>query len=135
MNRCFIKSIDSFRVFMLGESVPCYIQRYCKQLDDSKWQWFYVQMSEPVTFVTDMAYLFYVLKWILKYDFDDLSYAVYFQDIMDPESNPQSLIKDEWLPVLRNRYGQRLKKELYEIHYSLNEESDNDVNVDDSVIF
>ncbi|OIJ21359.1 hypothetical protein BKP45_00850 [Anaerobacillus alkalidiazotrophicus] len=135
MNRSFIKSIDSFQVFMLGEGVPCYVQRYCKQLDASQWQWFYEQMLEPVTFVTDTAYLFYVLKWILKYDFDDLSYAVYFQDIMDPECNPQSLIKDEWLPVLWNRYGQRLKKELFGIRCSLNDESVTDVIGDDAAIF
>lgn len=135
MNRDFIKSFDSFKVFMLGEDVPCYVQRYCKQLDDSQWQWFYEQMLEPVTFVTDSTYLFYVLKWILKYDFDDLSYAVYFQDIMDPECIPQSLIKDEWLPVLWNRYGQRLKKELFEIHFSLKDELSTDVIDDETVIF
>lgn len=135
MNRSFIKSIDSFQVFMLGEGVPCYLQRYCKQLDDSQWQWFYEQMVEPVTFVTDIAYLFYVLKWILKYDFDDLSYAVYFQDMMDPECIPQSLIKNEWLPVLWNRYEQRLKKELFEIHCNSNNESVTDVIGDDAVIF
>ncbi|MFV2051138.1 hypothetical protein KDJ21_011585 [Metabacillus litoralis] len=104
-------------------------------MDDSQWQWFYEQMLEPVTFVTDSTYLFYVLKWILKYDFDDLSYAVYFQDIMDPECIPQSLIKDEWLPVLWNRYGQRLKKELFEIHFSLKDELSTDVIDDETVIF
>lgn len=120
---------------MLGEDVPCYVQRYCKQLDDSQWKWFYEQMVEPVTFVTDIAYLFYVLKWILKFNFDDLSYAVYFQDILDPECIPQSLIKNEWLPVLRNRYEQRLKKELFEIRCSSNNESVSDVIGDDAVIF
>jgi len=135
MNRSFIKSIDSFQVFMLGEGVPCYIQRYCKKLDHSQWQWFYEQMLEPVTFVMDIAYLFYELKWILKYEFDDLSYAVYFQDIMDPECNPQSQIKDEWLPVLWDRYGQRLEKELSEIHCSSNNASVTDNIGDDATIF
>ncbi|MBU9713142.1 hypothetical protein [Evansella tamaricis] len=104
-------------------------------MDDSQWQWFYEQMLEPVTFVTDIPYLFYILKWILKYDFDDLSYAVYFQDLMDPECIPQSLIKDEWLPVLCNRYELRLKKELFEIRCSVNDGSVTDIIGDDSVIF
>ncbi|MBU9714338.1 hypothetical protein [Evansella tamaricis] len=128
-------SIESFQVFMLGEDVPCYLRRYCKQLNDSQWQWFYEQIMEPVTFVTDIAQLFYVLKWILKYDFDDLSYAVYFQDIMDPECSPQSLIKEEWLPVLWHRYEQRLMNELFEIRGSLNNKSVPDVIGDDSIIF
>ncbi|WP_058306087.1 hypothetical protein [Gracilibacillus massiliensis] len=129
MNRNFIKSFDSFQVFMLGEDRPNYIHRYCNQLDDSQWQWFYEQMLEPVAFVTDITYLFYVLKWILKYDFDDLSYAVYFQDIMNPECIPQSQIKDEWLAKLLDRYEQRLKKELSEIHYSSNVTIDDDAGI------
>ena len=91
-------------------------------------------MLEPVTFVMDISYLLYGLKWILKYDFDDLSYAVYFQDIMDPECNP-SQIKDEWLLVLWNRYGQRLEKELSEIHCSSNDASVTDIIGDDATIF
>ncbi|WP_222860157.1 hypothetical protein [Gracilibacillus massiliensis] len=98
-------------------------------MDDSQWQWFYEQMLEPVAFVTDITYLFYVLKWILKYDFDDLSYAVYFQDIMNPECIPQSQIKDEWLAKLLDRYEQRLKKELSEIHYSSNVTIDDDAGI------
>lgn len=135
MNRNFIKSLDSFQVFMLGEDMPSYIHRYCNQLDDAQWQWFYEQMLEPVAFVTDISYLFYELKWILKYDFDDLSYAVYFQAMMNPECMPQPPIKEEWLSTLRDRYVQRWKKELSDIHYSSMDTSVTDSMDDDPVIF
>lgn len=97
--------------------VPNYVQRYCETLDEFKWQWFYSQMKEPIKFVTNVDNLFYILKWILKANFDDLSYAIYFQDVMDPECRPESLIKDEWLPILRKRYYKQLMEDISEIHY------------------
>ncbi|MEW6215652.1 MAG: hypothetical protein AB1478_10710 [Nitrospirota bacterium] len=69
-------------------------------------------MKEPVEFVVDIEYLFYILKWILKDDFDDLGYAVYFQVIMDPEMRPEPLIKDEWWTILDKRYRGRLMDDL-----------------------
>ncbi|MBN1970374.1 MAG: hypothetical protein JW870_13480 [Candidatus Delongbacteria bacterium] len=68
-------------------------------------------------FVTDINYLFYILKWILKQDFIDLSYSVFMQDIMDPEYRPETLIKNEWCPILQERYFEQLQKDFQEIYY------------------
>lgn len=108
----FMKSLDSFKNFMFSNDVPNYVKRYCSGLDEFKWQWFYYQMKEPVKFVADIEYLVYILKWILKEDFDDLGYAVYFQVIMDPEIRPEPLIKDEWRTILDKRYQERLQNDL-----------------------
>lgn len=108
----FMESLELFKEFMIGSKSPNYVKRYCLQLDKFKWQWFYYQMKEPVEFVVDIEYLFYILKWILKDDFDDLGYAVYFQVIMDPEMRPKPLIKDEWLTILDKRYTERLLDDL-----------------------
>lgn len=67
---------------MTGSKSPNYVKRYCLRLDKFKWQWFYYQMKEPVEFIGDIECLFYILKLILKDDFDDLGYAVYFQVII-----------------------------------------------------
>jgi hypothetical protein len=108
----FMESLETFKEFMSGGQSPNYVKRYCLQLDEFKWLWFYHQMKEPVEFVVDVEYLFYILKWILKEDFDDLSYAVYFQVIMDPEMRPEPLIKDEWWPILDKQYQECLQNEL-----------------------
>lgn len=115
MDNKFMKSLDSFKSFMSGNNAPNYVKRYCIRLDELKWQWFYCQMREPVEFVTDINDLFYILKWILKHDFDDLAYEVYFQDMMDPEGRPESLIKEEWRDILQTRYKQRLAEDIPEI--------------------
>lgn len=97
---------------MTSSKSPNYVRRYCLQLDEFKWQWFYYQMKEPVEFIVDIEYLFYILKWILKDDFDDLGYSVYFQVIMDPEMRLEPLIKDEWWTILDKRYSERLMDDL-----------------------
>ncbi|MEL7567484.1 MAG: hypothetical protein AAGU75_00395 [Bacillota bacterium] len=96
-----MKSLDEFKEFMAGSKVPNYVRRYCEDLDEFKWQWFYLQMKEPIEFVADVDYLFYILKWILKSNFDDLGYEVYFQSVMNPEMHPEPLIKDEWWSILQ----------------------------------
>jgi hypothetical protein len=121
MDNKFMKSLDSFKNFMSGNDVPNYVKRYCGGLDEFKWQWFYFEMKETIEFVTDIDCLFYILKWILKHDFDDLAYEVFFQEIMDPECRPKSLIKDEWWDILQARYKQRLAEDIPDIHYDRND--------------
>lgn len=111
MEKAFMRSLYSFQFFMASSHVPAYINRYCEKLDESSWKHFYGQMEEPVRFTKDVNSLFYVLKWILKYDFDDLSYAVFVQDFMDPEGNG-GIIKDNWWPILHDRYWQRIKNDI-----------------------
>jgi hypothetical protein len=107
-----LMSFDSFKTFMVSNNVPNYINRYCNDLSDVKWIWFYAQMSEPLHFVADIDYLLYILKWILKSDFKDLSYEVYFYEIMDAEGRPESSIKDEFWPMLTERYSKQLEEDI-----------------------
>jgi len=108
----FMKSLPEFRAHMTSPNVPNYVRRYCEHLNGRKWKWFYEQMSIALEVVDNIEYLFYVLKWILKQDFDDLTYEIYLQDYLDPEMNPASLIKDGWHKVLCERYKGRLKEDL-----------------------
>ena len=98
---------------MTSPGVPNYVMRYCEYLNGKKWKWFYEQMDTALEVVDNIEYLFYVLKWILKDDFDDLTYEIYLQDYLDPEMNPASLIKDGWHKVLYERYKDRLEEDLY----------------------
>lgn len=102
---------------MTSNRVPAYINRYCEKLDEGSWKRFYEQMEEPVSFTRDINELFYVLKWILKFDFHDLSYAVFVQYFMDPEGNG-CLIEDEWWPVLRDRYWQQMKNDMSDLFWN-----------------
>ncbi|MHC1685276.1 MAG: hypothetical protein AB6733_20445 [Clostridiaceae bacterium] len=63
---------------MLSDEVPNYVIRYSKQLNEVKWIWFYAQMLEAVMITDELDYMFYVLKWILKTNFHDLAYEMYF---------------------------------------------------------
>ena len=107
-----MKSLPEFKEQMTSLKVPNYVIRYCEDLDKQKWKWFYVQMKNALEVTNDVDYLFYVLKWILKYDFDDLTYAIFLQDYMDPEMRPESLIKDEWHGTLYERYKDRLAEDV-----------------------
>ena len=103
---------------MTSQSVPNYVIRFCEDLNETKWHWFYKQMKNSASYVADMSALFYVLKWILKNDFDDLLYEIYFQDYCDPEMRAESLIKDEYQDALQKRYGKRLAEDtLYSREY------------------
>lgn len=107
-----LTSFDSFKTFMMSGNVPNYINRYCNNLSEVKWIWFYAQMLEPIYFVTDIDYLLYILKWILKSDFKDLSYEIYFYEVMDAEGRPESLIKYEFWPMLTERYTKQLEIDI-----------------------
>jgi hypothetical protein len=104
---------------MSCDKVPNHVWRYCNQLDNNGWIWFYEQIKEPLKLVADMEFLFYTLKWILKEEFDDLSYELYAQYIIDPECRYDGMIKPEWLPRLEKRYGSKLENELCDIYKNL----------------
>ena len=107
-----MKSLNAFKAFMKSGDAPNCLVRYCRHLDKYGWLWFYEQMKEPAEFVKDIQYLFYILKWILKTDFDDLSYAVYVQYVMDSEMVYDDPIKDVWLGILQKRYGKIMEEEI-----------------------
>jgi len=111
MNKRFIENLNSFKEFMLSDDVPRYVIRYCNQLNEVKWIWFYAQMIEAVMITDELEYLFYVLKWILKTDFHDLTYEMYFYDMTNPECRSQSLIKDEYWTVYSEHYHAQLMED------------------------
>jgi hypothetical protein len=104
MSKSFIETLDSFKKLMLSNAVPNYVNRYCKQLNEGKWIWFYAQMIEAVMITDELDYLFYVLKWILKTDFHDLGYEMYFYDMTNPECRSESLIKDKYCAIYNQHY-------------------------------
>ena len=104
----FMKSLSDFKTYMTGCNVPNYVLRYCDLLDEQGWQWFYGQVGDALNFVGDIERFFYILKWILKYDFIDLTYEIFVHDIMDPESCSESLIKDECREFLEDKYNDEL---------------------------
>ena len=57
-------------------------------------------------------YLFYVLKWILKYDFDDIVYEMYCQDVLNPEDRRESLIKPSRWSECCSKYHDRFEKDF-----------------------
>ena len=83
---------------MTSKAVPNYVFRYCRELNKAQWEWFYKQMIIAIELTNEPEYLFYILKWILKYDYDDLAYEMYCHDILDPESRKETLIKpSKWV--------------------------------------
>lgn len=100
----FMKTLDSFKSFMTSDLAPGYVQRYCHQLNDVKWIWFYAQMIEAMLITDEPEYLFYVLKWILKNNLHDLAYEMYCQDMMNPECRSESLIKDSLWDAYSSHY-------------------------------
>ncbi len=72
-------------------------------------------MKEPLQFILCEEYLFYILKWILKEPFEDLSYEVYLHVMMDPEKTSKSLIKAEWKIILDKRYEEKLNELISEL--------------------
>ena len=103
-----MKSLVEFKRKMTSPNAPNYVRRYCEDLSGQKWEWLYAQMKGAMEISVDADRLMYVLKWILKTNFDDLVYEVYFQDYMNPEMSPDSLVKNEWQDVLHERYKERL---------------------------
>ncbi len=58
MNGNFIETLDRFKKFMLSNNAPNYVIRYCEQLNEIKWIWFYAQMMEAVMITDELDYLF-----------------------------------------------------------------------------
>ncbi|GEP67261.1 hypothetical protein [Clostridium beijerinckii] len=112
INRKFIENLNTFKESMLSDDIPSYVIRYCEQLNEVKWIWFYVQMMEAVIITEELDYLFYVLKWILKTDFHDLAYEMYFYDMINPECSSESLIKDEYRAMYSQRYHTQFMEDL-----------------------
>jgi hypothetical protein len=93
MNSEYMKTLKSFKTFMTSDAVPNYVFRYCSKLGKGQWEWFYDQMIIALELTDEPDYLFYVLKWILKFDYDDIAYEMYCHDMMDPECRNETLIK------------------------------------------
>lgn len=107
-----MKSIDTFKIFMAGPESPNYVSRYCEHFNDIEWIRFYAQMIEATLLTDEPDYLFYVLKWILKNDFNDLAYEMYCIDMNDPEMRPESLIKDSLWDAYSSHYFSQYKKDF-----------------------
>ena len=118
MNKSFIETLDSFKEFMLSNDVPNYVNRYCKQLNEVKWVWFYIQMIEAVMITDELDYLFYVLKWILKTDFHDLAYEMYFYNMLNPECRPELLIKDKYWDIYNEHYHAKFMEDMSIMHWT-----------------
>lgn len=116
-----MESIKSFKGYMLHKTNENYIIRYCNSLDELDWNNFYNQMKEPLEFIIDESYLFYILKWILKFPYEDLSYDVYLEVIMNPEQIVKPLITKQWHSILEQRYGKKIDEFINEINYSNNQ--------------
>lgn len=129
-----MESIQVFKSYMSDEARPNHIKRFCRDLKHEQWSWFYGQMQEPASFVTDFDRLLYILKWILKYDFNDLSYEILLQEVMNPEGNLTPLIKDEWWPILCERYQSQLDDEFRETQH-FPHVCESAVDIDDNTIF
>jgi len=111
----FMRTLRRFKDFMTGDSAPTYVRRYCGVLDDSQWDWFYAQMKAAVKVTDELEYLFYVLKWILKYDFDDLVYEMYCQDVFNPECRKASLIKPSLWARCAAKYHERFELDFADL--------------------
>ena len=73
-----MSSLVNFKAQMTSPHAPNYVSRYCEDLSGQKWEWFYTQMKNAMEIAANVDCLMYVLKWILKSNFDDLVYEVYF---------------------------------------------------------
>ena len=107
---------------MTSDAVPNYVYRYCSELDEAQWKWFYKQMKTAFELTEEPEYLFYALKWILKYDFDDLAYEMYCQDMLNPESRKETLIKPTSWEECDRKYHKRFVYEVAEQSASANDE-------------
>ena len=108
----FMKSLNGFKAFMLSDLAPAYVRRYCSSLNSDQWRWFYGQMLTALDLTDEPEYLFYVLKWILKYDFDDIAYEMYCQNILNPECSRESLFKPSKWQECSCKYHDRFVKDF-----------------------
>jgi len=111
----FKNTLKGFKSFMVGDAAPNYVRRYCTALSDDRWEWFYGQMMAALDLTDEPEYLFYVLKWILKYDFADLAYEMYCQDLLDPECRSESLIKPSKRAECGEKYHKRFLQDFADI--------------------
>jgi hypothetical protein len=119
----FMITLESFKAFMMSDAVPNYVFRYCSTLCEGQWEWFYGQMIYAIEFTDEPEYLFYTLKWILKFDYDDLVYEMYCQDIMDPECRKETLIKSSKWTECCNKYHERFEQDFADMW---RDDADND---------
>ena len=111
MDTKYMMTLRSFKAYMLSNAVPGYVFRYCATLDKEQWKWFYNQMIIALDLTDEPEYLFYVLKWILKNDYDDIAYEMYCQDMMDPECRAETLIKSARWDGCRKKYHKRFAED------------------------
>ena len=114
MNTEYMMTLRAFKSFMTSDAVPGYVYRYCSKLGKEQWSWFYKQMNIALELTDEPEYLFYVLKWILKFDYDDIAYEMYCQDMLDPECRDENLIKPARWAECGMKYHKRFVEE-YEI--------------------
>jgi hypothetical protein len=81
--------------------------------DPQKWNWFYGQMLDVMSYVSDVDRFFYNLKWILKENLTDLTYSALVQDIMDPEGGA-NMFDEETTELLSQKYEKELE-DFFEI--------------------
>ena len=115
MNTEYMTTLRNFKAHMVSDAVPGYVSRYCGRLDKERWEWFYNQMMIALELTDEPEYLFYILKWILKCDYDDLAYEMYCHDMMDPECRDENLIKSEKWAECDRKYRKRFVEE-YDIY-------------------
>ena len=107
-------TLRDFKAYIVSDTVPSYVFRYSVNLGKEQWEWFYDQMIIAMDLTDNPEYLFYVLKWILKNDFDDIAYEMYCQDMMDPECRAETLIKSARWDECKTKYHKRFTED-YEI--------------------
>lgn len=59
MKNTFLDDFDMFKQYMSSCEVPNYIGRYCSQLDEKQWKWFYSQIMLAFLVTDESEYLFY----------------------------------------------------------------------------
>ena len=111
MNIGFMATLRNFKAFMGSDAIPGYLSRYCSKLENDQWEWFYDQMNIAFGLTDEPEYLFYALKWILKFDYDDIAYEMYCQDMMDPECRDENLIKPARWTECGRKYHKRFTEE------------------------
>lgn len=117
----YTKTLKYFKEFMTSDAVPNYVRRYSCTLSKEEWKFFYGQMKIALDLTDEPEYLFYVLKWILKKEYDDIAYEMYCQDMSNPEGRSQSLIKPSKWADCADKYH-----EVFMRDYAVTEGSESD---------
>lgn len=105
----YMKNIHVFKNYFTQSNKPHTFRDYINSLSDEKLIQFYNQMKEPVSFVKDLDYLLYKLRWIIDSDSDDLSRDLFIQSVMSCEEH---LIEDKWVSILYKRYEKDIQELL-----------------------